>query len=68
MVKHIMQGLKPEEVIPYCTSRLKLAGLHEEIFSIQALDAIYTITTVFRSFNPRARTGRDCRTNAQGSC
>jgi hypothetical protein len=39
-----MQGLKPEEVTPYCISRLKLAGLHEETFSTQALDAICTIT------------------------
>lgn len=44
MVKHIMQGLKSEEVTPYCITRLKLAGSHEEIFSTQALDAIYTVT------------------------
>lgn len=44
MVKHIMQGLKLEEVAPYCTSRLKLAGLHEEIFTPQAFDAIHAIT------------------------
>jgi type II secretory pathway predicted ATPase ExeA len=45
MVKHLMQGLKSEEVAPYCHSRLKLAGLHEELFSASALEAIYAITS-----------------------
>ena len=45
MVKHLMQGLKSEEVAPYCKSRLELAGLHEEIFSISALEAVYAITS-----------------------
>ncbi|ABO49077.1 AAA ATPase [Desulforamulus reducens MI-1] len=44
VVKHIMQGLKPEEIRDYCTSRLKQAGLIEEIFTDSAIDAIYATT------------------------
>ncbi|MBC7326062.1 MAG: AAA family ATPase [Moorella sp. (in: Bacteria)] len=39
-----MQGLKPQELKDYCLSRLKLAGLHEDIFPPPALEAIYGIT------------------------
>ncbi|CEP68088.1 AAA+ ATPase domain [Moorella glycerini] len=39
-VKYFLQGLKPEEL----KSRLKLAGLHEDIFAPAALEAIYGIT------------------------
>ncbi len=42
--KYSMQGLKPEEVGDYCSSRLKNAGLHEEIFTPAALENIYSIT------------------------
>ncbi len=44
MVKHIMQGLKPDELASFFSSRLKLAGLHEEVFPGPALEAIYAIT------------------------
>jgi len=43
-VKYFLQGLKPEELKDYCLSRLKLAGLHEDIFAPAALEAIYGIT------------------------
>jgi general secretion pathway protein A len=44
MVKHIMQGLKAEELGSYLQTRLKLAGVHEELFSSAAIEAIYSIT------------------------
>jgi len=43
-VKYLMYGLKRDEVGEYCTSRLKSAGLHEEVFNPAALEAIYGIT------------------------
>ena len=43
-VKYSMQGLKPEEIADYCASRLKNAGLHEQIFTTAACEAIYAIT------------------------
>lgn len=43
-VKYFFQGLKPEELKDYCLSRLKLAGLNEDIFTPAALDAIYAAT------------------------
>lgn len=46
-VNHIMHGLQPEELKDYCLTRLKYAGLHEEIFNQSALDAIYSITNGF---------------------
>ncbi|OPY56669.1 MAG: hypothetical protein A4E55_01993 [Pelotomaculum sp. PtaU1.Bin035] len=39
-----MYGLKRDEVGEYCFSRLKSAGLHEEVFTTAALEAIYGIT------------------------
>lgn len=44
VVKYIMQGLRAEELKDYCSSRLKQAGLVEEIFMDSALDAIYAST------------------------
>ncbi|MBE3588906.1 MAG: hypothetical protein IMW93_10255 [Thermoanaerobacteraceae bacterium] len=43
-MKYSMQGLKPEEIADYCASRLKNAGLHEQIFTTAACEAIYAIT------------------------
>jgi type II secretory pathway predicted ATPase ExeA len=43
-VKYFLQGLRPEELRDYVLSRLKLAGLHEDIFTPSALEAIYGIT------------------------
>lgn len=43
-VKHIMQGLSSEDISPYITSRLELAGVHEQIFLEPAINAIYSIT------------------------
>lgn len=40
-VKHIMQGLKQEEIKDYCKSRLELAGLVEDIITDSAFEAIY---------------------------
>ena len=40
-VKHIMQGLKQEEIKDYCNSRLRLAGLVEDIITEPAFEAIY---------------------------
>lgn len=47
MVKHIMQGLHPEELSDFIVSRLKLAGGHEKIFTTSAFEAIYPITNGF---------------------
>lgn len=43
-VKHIMQGLKAEELKDYCYTRLKNAGLMEDIFTDAAFEAIYSTT------------------------
>ncbi len=43
-VKHIMQGIKADEVKDYCSSRLNQAGLVEEIFTASAIEAIYATT------------------------
>lgn len=43
-IKHIMQGLETDELKDYCYTRLKLAGVHEDIFTSSALEAIYSIT------------------------
>lgn len=40
-VKHIMQGLKKEEIKDYCKSRLELAGMVEDIVTEAAFEAIY---------------------------
>lgn len=44
VVKYIMQGLKDDELKDYCLSRLKLAGLIEDIFTDAAFEAIYAST------------------------
>lgn len=44
VVKHIMHGLKFEEIKDYCSSRLRQAGLVEEIFIDSAFEAIYATT------------------------
>ncbi|HHW47739.1 MAG TPA: AAA family ATPase [Clostridiaceae bacterium] len=41
-VKYVMQGLKPEELPDYISTRLKAAGLHENIFTQTATEAIYS--------------------------
>ena len=41
-VKYVMQGLKPEELSDYIFTRLKSAGLHENIFTQAAIEAIYS--------------------------
>jgi type II secretory pathway predicted ATPase ExeA len=41
-VKYVMQGLKPEELSDYIFTRLKSAGLHENIFTQVAIEAIYS--------------------------
>ena len=43
-VQYFMRGLKAEEMKDYCTTRLQLAGLHEEIFTPTALETMYSIT------------------------
>lgn len=40
-VKHIMQGLRQEEIKDYCNSRLQMTGLMEEIITDAAYEAIY---------------------------
>ena len=46
-VKYILQGLKNEELSEYIRTRLKIAGLTEEIFTPAAIDAIYSNTKGF---------------------
>jgi general secretion pathway protein A len=41
VVKYILQGLKLEEIKEYCSSRLRQAGLVEEIFTDSAIHASY---------------------------
>ncbi|GAB6179233.1 AAA family ATPase [Desulfotomaculum defluvii] len=41
-VKHIMQGLRQEEIKDYCNSRLRLAGLVEDIITEAAYEVIYS--------------------------
>jgi type II secretory pathway predicted ATPase ExeA len=43
-VKYFMYGLKRDEIGEYCSSRLKSAGLHEEVFTPAVVEAIYGIT------------------------
>lgn len=43
-VKYLMYGLKRDEIGEYCSSRLKSAGLHDEVFTPAAVEAIYSIT------------------------
>lgn len=43
-IKHVMQGLNREELPDYLTSRLKAAGLNQNIFQSSAVEAIYSIS------------------------
>jgi type II secretory pathway predicted ATPase ExeA len=43
-IRHIMQGLKKDELAEYLSSRLKVAGLEQNIFSDSAIDALYSIS------------------------
>ena len=43
-VQFYLKGLRAEEVKDYCESRLKLAGVNEEIFTVAALEAMYSVT------------------------
>lgn len=43
-IKHIMQGLKKEEIEDYLASRLKAAGALESIFTPSAAEAIYSVS------------------------
>lgn len=43
-IKHVMQGLKKEEMEEYLATRLKAAGVLENIFSSSAAEAIYTVS------------------------
>jgi type II secretory pathway predicted ATPase ExeA len=43
-VRYFLRGLNHEEVKPYCETRLKLAGVNEEIFTAPALEAMYSVT------------------------
>jgi type II secretory pathway predicted ATPase ExeA len=43
-LKHVMQGLKREELPEYLSSRLRVAGLNQNIFQTGAIDALYSIS------------------------
>lgn len=43
-IQYYLKGLQAEEMKDYCESRLKLAGVNEEIFTSAALKAMYSIT------------------------
>lgn len=43
-IKHVMQGLKREELPEYLTSRLNAAGVSQNIFQDAATEAIYSIS------------------------
>lgn len=43
-IKYVMQGLKLEELPDYIGSRLKSAGLSENIFTQSAMEAIHSIS------------------------
>lgn len=43
-IKHVMQGLKKEEIQEYLFSRLKAAGSTQNIFTASAVDAIYSVS------------------------
>jgi len=45
LVKHIMNGLKKDELDNYLKTRLVLAGTHEDLFTSSAVEAIYGITS-----------------------
>jgi type II secretory pathway predicted ATPase ExeA len=43
-IKHVMQGLKKEELPEYLSSRLKAGGITQNIFTANAVDAIYSVS------------------------
>lgn len=43
-IKHIMQGLRKEEIEDYLATRLKAAGVLENIFTPTAIEAIYSVS------------------------
>lgn len=43
-IKYLMQGLKKEEMVDYLASRLKAAGVLENIFTASAAEAIYSMS------------------------
>jgi type II secretory pathway predicted ATPase ExeA len=43
-IKHLMQGLKKEEIADYLATRLKAAGVLENIFTPSASEAIYSVS------------------------
>ncbi len=43
-IKYTMQGLKPDEILDYISSRLKYAGLVDNIFTPSAMETIYFIS------------------------
>ncbi|WP_028309330.1 ExeA family protein [Desulfitibacter alkalitolerans] len=43
-IKHLMQGLKKEEMEDYLASRLKAAGVLENIFTPSAAEAIFSVS------------------------
>ncbi|MGF7185403.1 type II secretory pathway predicted ATPase ExeA [Desulfitispora alkaliphila] len=43
-IKHIMQGLKKDEIEDYLATRLKVAGALENIFTPAAAEAIYSVS------------------------
>lgn len=46
-IRYFMQGLKPSELKDYCSSRFELAGVHDNIFSDAAIEAINSVSGGF---------------------
>lgn len=46
-VRYVISGLDRDELKEYFEGRLRLAGLHEEVFTAQALEAMYGVTNGF---------------------
>ena len=44
VMRYTMQGLKKEECVEYLSSRMKLAGCSREVFTPNAVEAIYNIS------------------------
>lgn len=61
VVKYIMSGISKDEVDNYLSSRIKLAGSNEDIFTPTAVEAIYAITNgVTRLINSIATNSLIC--------
>ncbi|KHO61711.1 ATPase AAA [Thermoanaerobacter sp. YS13] len=43
-IKYVMQGLKKEEIQDYIKTRMKIAGMVDDIFTPSAYEAIYSLT------------------------